>query len=226
VASIFAASLALLGSGCTGDAPPSARDRAEAHRYVDAAAEFTSVSSRAARAADLRIASTFSECSLVRLGSTPGLPPFAKLAPISLVAYYRAVLPAYRRLAQNLTAVRAEDGTLQDVSEAVRAIGAGYGELRSARPDYCHTLRVWQAAGWKKGFSVLRAIGVRGRSFTSKGAPRTPAVQAAERTVAASATRLRELGVAEPRVVAFLLAADAFAAARGGYAEIVRLGQG
>jgi hypothetical protein len=183
------------------------------------------VSSTAARAADLRIASTFSECSLVRLGA-PGLPPFSELAPISLIAYYRAVLPAYGRLVRALTSTRAEDGVLREVAQATQTIDARYGELRLARPDYCHTLRTWQAAGWRRGFSVLRAIGVSERSFTASGEPRTRDVQQAEQTVAASAKRLRGLGVAEPDVVAFVLAADAFVAARGGYTEIVRLDSG
>ena len=212
----------LLVSGCAGDDAPTAQDRADALHYVAAAKEFSRASSTDARAADLRSASTFYECTLVRLG-VPGLPPLSKLAVISLVAYYRAVLPAYGRFAHELTSVGAQDATLRDVAQAAQTLKAGYGRLQAARPDYCHTLRAWQKIGWTKPFGVLRAIGVDSRWFTATGIPRAPAVQRAERTIAASGDRLRELGVSEPDVVTFILATDAYAAARGGYTELVRL---
>ena len=212
----------LLVSGCSGDDAPSAQDRTDALHYVAAAKEFTRASSTDARAADLRSASTFYECTLVRLG-VPGLPPLSKLAVISLIAYYRAVLPAYSRFARELSSLGAEDATLRDVARAAQTLEAGYRRLRVARPDYCHTLRAWQKVGWRKPFGVLRAIGVDSRFFTATGAPRARAVQKAERTVAVSGEHLRKLGVSEPDVVTFLLATDAFAAARGGYTELVRL---
>jgi hypothetical protein len=217
--------LVLVGSGCSRDDAPTARDRADAGRYVDAAEEFTRAASADARDADLRIAATFSECSLIRLGA-PDVPPLSELTAISLVGYYRAVLPSYGRFVRRLSSIRAEDATLRKVAQAARAIEAGYAELRSTRPDYCRTLRAWQALRWRKGFSVLRAIGVSERSFAADGSPRTLGVQQAERTVAASGNRLRMLGVPEPEVVTFLLATDAFVAARGGYTAIVRLGNG
>jgi hypothetical protein len=177
---VLAVFLVLLGFGCSGNDAPSARDRADARRYVDAAEEFTHAASADARDADLRIAGTFSECSLIRL-SVPEVPPVSELAAISLVGYYRAVLPSYRRFVRRLSSIRAEDATLRKAAQAARAIEAGYDELRSARPDYCRTLRAWQALGWRKGFSVLRAIGVSERSFAPNGTSRTLGVQQAER---------------------------------------------
>jgi hypothetical protein len=215
----------IFASGCSRGEAPRARDQADARSYVAAAQGFARTASADAREADLRVAATFSECSLIRL-SVPDVPPVSEVAVISLIGYYRAVLPAYRRLVRRLASIRADDATLRALAEATRAIDAGYDELRRARPDYCHTLRHWQHLGWRKPFSVLRAIGVSERSFAADGAPRTSGLQDAERTVARSGDRLRELGVAEPDVVTFLLAADAFAAARGGYSAIVRLGNG
>jgi len=222
---VLAVFLVFLGSDCSRNDAPSARDRADARRYVDAAQKFTRAASADARDADLRIAATFSECSLIRLG-VPDVPPVSELSAISLVGYYRAVLPSYRSFVRRLSSIRAGDATLRKVAQAARTIKAGYAELRSARPDYCRTLRAWQALGWREPFSVLRAIGVSERSFTPDGAPRAPALRQAERTVARSGDRLRGLGVAEPAVVTFLLAADAFAAAKGGFSAIVRLGDG
>ena len=214
--------LALLSAGCGFGDGVSERDRADARAYVAAAKHFGKRTPGLLQAAEERTARTFHECTLVRLGE-PDLPPQSELAGISRIAYYQALLPAYRLYALRLKSIHAHDATLRDVAQAAVDLSRRYGAVSAARPDYCHTLRAWQAAGWKKDFSVLRAIGVSEKTFDMNGSPRASGLRRAEEVIAASGERLRELGVAEDHVTWFLLATDVFAASRGGYTEIARL---
>jgi hypothetical protein len=214
----------VLSAGCGAGDKVTEKYRADARAYVAAGRDFNRHTPALIQAAEERTARTYYECSLDRVSGTR-LPPLSALAGISFIAYYQALLPVYRRYALRLRSVRAQDATLSDVAQAALALSRGYAPVRTARPDYCHTLRAWQAAGWRKDFSVLRAIGVSDTAFDPRGRPRAARIQQAERTIAAAGDRLRELGVAESGVASFLLATDVFAAARGGYTEIVSLGR-
>lgn len=214
--------LVLLSAGCGFGDGVSERDRADARAYVEAAKHFSKRTPALLQAAEQRTARTFYECTLVRLGE-PDLPPQSALAGISRIAYYQALLPAYRPYALRLKSIHAHDATLRDIAQAAVDLSHRYGAVRAARPDYCHTLRAWQAAGWKNDFSVMRAIGLSERTFDMNGSPRASRLRRAEEIIAASGERLRELGVAEDDVTSFLLVTDVFAASRGGYTEIARL---
>lgn len=214
--------VALLSAGCEHGNRVSERDRADARAYVEAAKHFIKRTPALLQAAEERTARTFYECTLVRLG-VPDLPPRSELAGISRIAYYQALLPTYRLYALRLKSIHPRDATLRDVAQAAIDLSRRYGAVSAARPDYCHTLRAWQAAGWKKDFSVLRAIGVSEKTFDMNGSPSAPGLRRAEEVIAASGERLRELGIAEDHVTSFLLATDVFAASRGGYTEIARL---
>jgi len=214
--------LALLAAGCEHGQRTSARDRADARAFVKAGRDFGKLTPAMISASEKKTAATFHECSLVRLG-VADLPPASKLAGLSLFADYQALLPAYGRYALRLTSIHAHDATLRVVAQAAAVVSRHYGELRSARPDYCRTLRAWQAAGWREDFSVLQAIGISENTFDVNGSPRVFALRQAEKTIAASGERLRQLGVVEDDVMGFLLATDVFAAGRGGYTEIARL---
>ena len=222
---VFLLLVALLSAGCGHGNRASERDRAEAQAYVEASRDFIRRTPALGRAAEERTARTFHECSLVRLGVAE-LPPLSELAGISFIAYYQILLPEYRRYALRLKSIHAHDATLKNVAQAAVDLSRRYGVVRAARPDYCQTMRAWQAAGWKKDFSVLRAIGVSEKTFDSNGSPRASGLRRAEKAIAASGERLRMLGVAEDDVVTFLLATDVFAAGRGGYAEIEHLSLG
>jgi hypothetical protein len=214
--------LALLAAACASSDTVSEQDRADARAYIKAARKFSRLAPPLIRAAEEATSRTFFECTLVRLGE-PNLPPVSKLTALSVISYYQALLPAYRPFARRLRSIDADDPALRGVAQAAFDLVRGYGELRTARPDYCRTFRAWQAVGWRKDFSVLTAIGVSETRFDADGSPRDTTVSASEQTIAASGERLRRLGIAEEGVVTFLLAADAFAAGRGGYSEIARL---
>ena len=214
--------LALLAGACGQASTSSKRDRADARAYVEASRDFSRRAPALIRAVEEKTDATFYECSLVRLG-VPDLPPRSELAGISFIAYYQALLPAYRRYALRLKSIHAEDETLRKVAQSAVDLSRRYGELTSARPDYCHTLRVWQAVGWRTDFSVLRTIGVSEKAFDRNGSPRGAGLRLAEKTIAGSGERLHQLGVAEDDVKTFVLATDVFAAGRGGYTEIVNL---
>src|SRR5207247_186221 len=134
----------LVSCGCGDAATASARDRADARAYVAAAVRFNRLVPGVISAVERRTARTFHECSLVRNGD-PHLPPPSRLVGLSFVASYQALLPAYRVFASELRAVDAEDPTLRALAGRAFELGRRYGPLRSARPDFCHTLRRWQA---------------------------------------------------------------------------------
>jgi hypothetical protein len=214
--------LALASAGCGSAGGASDRARADARAYVVEATRFNRLVPALVAAAERRTAATFHECSLVRNGD-PHLPPPSRLAGISFIAYYQALLPAYRRYASRLRSLGARDATLRTLATAAAGLGRRYGRLRAARPDFCHTLRSWQRSGWRADFSLLSAIGVSTSAFREDGSPLDPAVRRAEVAIAATAERLRRLGLADADVKMVLSATDAFAAGRGGYLAIKRL---
>ena len=201
---------------------PSAQDPADARAFVAAAREFDRRAQTLIESADRRTTRTFQECALFRLGNTE-LPPQSRLVGITYVAYYQALLPAYRRYARRLSAISVSDPALQRVVRATDVLARRYRVVRSAHPDYCHTLRLWRAASWREGFSVMRAIHVSPRAFDERGNARLAAITNAEVEIARAADRMRDLGVGKSGVTAFLLATDAFVAARGGYTAVADL---
>ncbi len=170
----------------------------------------------------MRTTRTFQECALFRLGNTD-LPPQSRLVGITYLAYYQALLPAYRRYTSRLRAIRVADPALERVVQAARVLSRRYRVVRSARPDYCHALRLWRAANWSKGFSVMRAINASPRMFDELGRARLSAITNAEVEIARSGSHMSDLGVGDSGVTAFLLATDAFVASRGGYTAVAGL---
>ena len=214
--------LAFLAAACATSDSVDEQDRADARAYVEAAQQFSRLTPPLIRAAEEATARTFFECTLVRLGE-PDLPPVSKLSGLSVIAYYQALLPAYRLYARRLVSIQARDSVLSDVAEAALVLVRRYGVLRTARPDYCRTFRAWKAIGWREDFRVMTAIGVSETTFDVDGSPRDSELSEAEQTIAASGEQLRRLGIGEAGVDTFLLVTDAFAAGRGGYTEIARL---